>query len=189
MVSVDPCINFLGFPPGKAVLSPALNIVRMLLGITEIRNLIYAFTINAATGAKGWIVPCLALAQSCRQIRYECRPMCLKADVLIDWKNILAYLNLFYPTRDGVIENVKLASERIIIFTDPYPSGGSKTDWTEFNLLLIFKLGLANEDLHGDITAKELKSLLSADVEPVQKLLAHRNPIGLLTSLKAGSRN
>lgn len=160
----------------------------MLTEALEIRNHIYVFTTHAPAGAKRCVVPCLALAQSCRQIRREYRPICLKADVSMDWKDVPLYLDQFFPTRDGIVTDIELAPGRMNIFTD--------NSSAEIDMLTILKFGLANESfdcqfskgakapsdcgvIHeedDDLSEEDLSTLFNADVDTIKKLLAHRHP-------------
>ncbi|KAJ8114093.1 hypothetical protein OPT61_g3947 [Boeremia exigua] len=156
------------------------------------RNKIYDFATHATNAGRCCVVPCLALAQSCRQIRCEYRPLCLKADVAIDWKDVSSYLNTFFPSHNGEVANIKLAPGRITVFTNTYRKRGLVKAAHEIDLLPILKFGLDNKEFackfaerkieggcvenYGGLTQEELQILREADVNTIQTLLAHRNP-------------
>lgn len=163
-------------------------------GFTEIRNHIYSFIAATATAEGRRVLPCFALVQTCQQIRHEYRPICLKADVLIDWKYFPSYLNNVFSSRDKKMKDIDLAPGKITIFTNPYVK---LENTVEIDILPIVKFGFLNKDFKSyiqrgevatlgddserhegvdDLSTEDLRSLLAADVDTIQKLLAHRHP-------------
>ncbi|KAI4926197.1 hypothetical protein J4E85_006489 [Alternaria conjuncta] len=106
----------------------------------ELRNLIYDFAAETEADQPRCVLPCLALAQSCQQLRTEYRSICLKRDIVIDWKAVTGYMRTFFPTVNGKIENVELAPANMTIVT---PWRGKEVDYDyELDILPLFKIGL-----------------------------------------------
>ncbi|KAL1792512.1 hypothetical protein ACET3X_009019 [Alternaria dauci] len=74
----------------------------------ELRNRIYEFAAKTQDDLPRRVLPCLALAQTCRKLRTEYRPICIKQDVIIDWQKVEGYMRTFFPTVNGRIQNIEL---------------------------------------------------------------------------------
>ena len=127
---------------------------------------------------------------TCKQILQEYRPICLKASIIIHWRDVPRYLQKYFTDKDGALANIKLAPARMIIITNICGVGSKPVD---IDLLPILKFRLANtsfecefvtsgheegtecECAHGAaaVTRDDLKTLLAADVTTLQKLLRH----------------
>jgi hypothetical protein len=124
----------------------------------------------------------------------------MKSAVTIGWKDFQSYLDTFYPTVDGKIENIKLAPSKITMMTKP---GTRHGDGTVVDLLPLVKFGLYDrhfschfnhvenfsqsssflryeqeqapyttaEDIKG-----QLKDYIRQDGEKLEGLIKHRHP-------------
>ncbi|KAF1931296.1 uncharacterized protein M421DRAFT_417942 [Didymella exigua CBS 183.55] len=158
----------------------------------EIRNRIYTFATYPISGERCLVAPCMALVRTCKQICHEYRPICMKADVTIDWRDVPRYLLKYYTSHDGTSAHTDLAPARMTIITNASLRGNKPV---EIDLLPILKFRLANTNFEcafirsGDeeskgcacvqnvpeITRDDLNTLLAADRTTLQKLLAHQN--------------
>jgi hypothetical protein len=82
-----------------------------------LRNRIYGFAAETQADQPRCVLPCLALAHTCQQLRTEYRPICLKRDIVIDWKTVAGYMRIFFPIANGEIENMELAPMSMTIVT------------------------------------------------------------------------
>ncbi|KAH7384006.1 hypothetical protein BKA66DRAFT_549423 [Pyrenochaeta sp. MPI-SDFR-AT-0127] len=152
----------------------------------ELRNHIYEFAASTRANAQNRILPCLSLTQVNRRIRAEYRPICMKVDTTIDWKDFPNYLETFHPTVDGKVTNVELFPASITIFADQYRKDSRDI---EIDILPLFKVGLEDENfscafvdsvdtapVRGDNEAEQLKDMLQADSDVVKTLINHRDP-------------
>ncbi|KAF2623798.1 hypothetical protein BU25DRAFT_424490 [Macroventuria anomochaeta] len=163
----------------------------VLISGLEMRNHIYTFATYATTKEGCCVVPCLALAQTCRQIRHEYRSMCLRADVVINWRDVPSYFDTFFPTSKGKIVNIGLVPKCMTIFTNTFLRNDQDQIPVELDLLPILKFGLANKMFtckfvkcevqnsacvqDEEIFREEIQTLLAADVNTIQKLLTHQH--------------
>lgn len=166
------------------------------------RNCIYTFASTQLPGERCCVVPRLTLAQTCRQIRCEYRPICLKAQVIIDWKDVPAYLKTFFSTQNNKILNIDLAPKSITIFTNTYYHGNNKDAakaGVAIDLLPILRMGLNNdkfkcnfmyEPSSAEATTLDLNkvAIMRADVTTLHKLLTHRHACWLQDVVKGRIR-
>ena len=131
-------------------------------------------------------MPSLALAQTCRQIRYEYRPICLKAYVTIDWRDVPSYFETFFPTRDGNVSNIDLAPRGMTVLTNTFRKRDDVRTPVEIDILPIVKIGLIDKNftcrfkfderwIVGENIGVEIKNMIAADVKTLQSLLTHRH--------------
>jgi hypothetical protein len=64
----------------------------------------------------------LPLTQACRQLRSEFRPVCLRAQITVDWKSLPGYLRTFYPTVNDKLQNIEHIPASVTILVDSYQS-------------------------------------------------------------------
>lgn len=177
--------KLLKLPPGRHVDIPDQMEVFADHEI-EVRNCIYTFAATPLRQTRCCVLLSLALAQTCRQIRCEFRPVCLKAHMTINWRDIPAYFRMFYPTQNGTLSNIELAPEGMTVFTNTYCKGDANTA-VVIDLLPIVKLGLADKAFRCVFVSEETSmgaaasdpnqvAMIKADVKTIQKLLAHRHP-------------
>lgn len=158
----------------------------------EIRNRIYTFASYPTTGEKCCVAPCVALVRTCKQIYHEYRPVCRKADVIIDWRDVPRYFHTYFTDHDGIFTPNELAPARMVVITNASLWKGKPVN---IDLLPILKLRLANENFKcefirsgdeeskgcgcvlnaAEVTGNDLKTLLAADVTTLQKLLMHQD--------------
>jgi hypothetical protein len=115
-----------------------------LSGLTcalELRNRVYEFAVETQADQPRCVLPCLERAQTCQQLRTEYRPICLKQNIVIDWKTVAGYMSIFFPVVNGEIENVELAPMSMTIVTPwrCFQAG----DGHELDLLPMVKVGLS----------------------------------------------
>ncbi|KZM24955.1 hypothetical protein ST47_g3892 [Ascochyta rabiei] len=153
----------------------------------EARNLIYAFASSHASGERCCVVPCLQLAQTCRQLRHEYRPICFRSYVTIDWKDVPAYFRTFFPTRGGRISNIDFAPTGMTVFTNTYYKRTPEKVDVQIDLLPILMVGLVDKSFEckfrydpGSPEATnmdaDIYAMMTADVNTIQKLLTHQHP-------------
>jgi hypothetical protein len=132
------------------------------------------------------VLPCLSLAQANRQIRAEFLSICMKAAVTIAWRDLPKYLDTFYPTVKGQLQNVKQAPSEITIIADYNRKYG---ETIEIDLLPLIKMRRAHatfqchfvhmvpgESLYSDhekVERESRQNWLEADSEMVVSLLNH----------------
>lgn len=193
------CSSFLELPAGKTC--PTLQLNLKLTLSSEIRNHIYGLVTSSTVDERCSVVPGLALAHTCQQIRDEYRPMCLRADVTIDWRDVPTYFNLFFPTRNGVTANIEFAPERMTIFNNTCFTKGFFQNFVIIDILPIVNFSLAKQNftciftkrkskrgpslldrLH---TAAQLQALQLADVHTLRQIITHRNR-GWVEDVSAG---
>ncbi|KAI4675089.1 uncharacterized protein J4E88_007993 [Alternaria novae-zelandiae] len=160
----------------------------------ELRNRIYDFAAETEADQPRCVLPCLALAQSCQQLRTEYRSICLKRDIVIDWKAVAGYMRTFFPTVDGKIENVELAPANMTIVT-PW-RGKTEDTGGELDLLPLVKFGLcrpnfachfihdtkileraekeADTNPHSD--GRNFRGYIKDDTEALEGMMGSRNP-------------
>ncbi|KAF3032931.1 hypothetical protein E8E12_004568 [Didymella heteroderae] len=156
----------------------------------EIRNRIYTFATYPTTGEESFVAPCIALVCTCRQIYEEYRPISLKAEVTIPWRDVPRYFQKYFTDKNGAFTHIVLAPARMTIITNACLREGKPV---EIDLLPILKFRLANENFecefvrcgdeksnacvcaHGaaEVTRDDMKTLLAADVTTLRKLLTH----------------
>jgi hypothetical protein len=92
------------------------------------------------------VLPCLALAQSCLQLRREYLPICRTAPVTIDWADVPGYMETFYPTSGSTVQHIHHAprSITIAIRMDDVSISTYLGGKAEIDLLPLFKIGRAN---------------------------------------------
>ncbi|KAI4666364.1 uncharacterized protein J4E79_002402 [Alternaria viburni] len=110
----------------------------------ELRNCIYEFAAETEADQPRCVLPCLALAQTCQQLRTEYRPVCMKREIIIDWKAVTGYLHHFFPNVDGKVVNAELVPKGITVVT-PW-RGQEEGDGSKLDLLPIIKVGLCRPD-------------------------------------------
>jgi hypothetical protein len=156
---------------------------------TELRNRIYTFASSPLAGERCCVVPSLALAQTCRQIRSEYRAICLKTHVTIDWKDVPLYLETFFPTRDGRIPNIGLAPTGMTIFTNAYRKSSAAMSQVDIDFLPILRMSLMSETFRCDfmydprlsvlVEATDLnedrRRMIKADADTIGEVLSHRH--------------
>lgn len=137
------------------------------------------------------MVPGLALASTCRQIREEYRPMCLRADVTLDWRDIPTYFALFFPFQNGATVNIEFAPERMTIFNNTCFTKGLFRSLVIIDLLPLVNFSLAKENFSCTFTTREskrkpsmmdrlytpaqLQDMQRADSLTLQQIVTHRN--------------
>lgn len=67
----------------------------------ELRNRIYEYTATKLATEKYCFLPSYSLTQTCRELRAEYLPICLKAPVEIDWDDVPNYLTLIFRSPEG----------------------------------------------------------------------------------------
>lgn len=65
------------------------------------RNRIYQYAATKLATEKFCFLPSLSLAQTCRDIRAEYLPICLKAPVELEWDDVPDYLTLIFRSPEG----------------------------------------------------------------------------------------
>jgi hypothetical protein len=92
------------------------------------------------------VLPCLALAQSCLQLRREYLPICRTAPVTIDWADVPGYMEAFYPTSGSTVQHIDHAprSITIAIGMDNVSISLYYAGKVEIDLLPLLKIGRAN---------------------------------------------
>ncbi|KAF2998218.1 hypothetical protein E8E13_005277 [Curvularia kusanoi] len=145
----------------------------------EVRNQIYTILTLPPTDYQRNVLPGLDLAGSCRQLRHEYRPMCLRADVFIDWKDWQAYINTFFPSHNGKIANIGLAPDNIVIYTNTCPYA---TSWyvSGIDILPLIKFVFAKDKGRCTVKLIELeptkRHISQDDQRTLQLLTAHSDP-------------
>lgn len=88
------------------------------------------------------VLPCLALAHTCQQLRSEYLPVSCAAAVTIDWKNVPGYLSI-HATISGHAPNTKSAPSTVTIYTNVYQEriGGSAVS---IDILPFMRMGEKN---------------------------------------------
>jgi len=160
--------------------------------VIELRNRIYDFAAETEADQPRCVLPCLALAQSCQQLRTEYRSICLKRDIVIDWKAVAGYMRTFFPTVDGKIENVELAPANMTIVT-PW-RGNEGGDGHELDVLPLVKIGLCrlnftchfvhdtarlqihDEDEEGQRAGYSFRAWIDEDASSVENMMRNRHP-------------
>lgn len=183
--------SFLDFPPGKKCKTRQYLPVCVLNDISELRNRIYTFAAYYTTDDSCCVAPCIALVSTCRQIYDEYRPICLKAEITINWRDVPRYFQRYY-IEDGALAHVDLAPARMTIITNVCLVGGKPVS---IDLLPILKLRLANQSFDCEfvisgyeestgcdcgygaaaVTRDDLTTLLAADTATLQQLLRHED--------------
>ncbi|KAI4646259.1 uncharacterized protein J4E78_009180 [Alternaria triticimaculans] len=186
------------------------QVFRADMCVIELRNLIYDFAAETEADQPRCVLPCLALAQTCQQLRTEYRSICLKRDIVIDWKAVTGYMRTFFPTVNGKIEHVELAPANMTIVT---PWRGKPEDTGDgLDLLPLVKFGLcrpnfachfihdtkileraekeADKKPHSD--GRNFRGYINEDAEALEGIMRSRNPkwlsdieIGVVTKLVA----
>ena len=167
-----------------------------IVGLTcllELRNRIYDFAAATEAGQPRCVLPCLALAQTCQQLRTEYRPVCMKREIIIDWKAVTGYLRTFFPNVSGKIDNVELAPASMTIVT-PWRGDAEREDHYGLDMLLLLKIGLCRPDftcrLVHDTASLQLydedeekhregynfRDWIDEDATPVEKMMCNRHP-------------
>ena len=90
------------------------------------------------------VLPCLALAQACQQLRIKYCPICIKRDIIIDWQKVSGYIRTFFPTVNGKIGKVELIPSSMTIVT-PW-RGEAGGNGIQLDILPIIKVGLRRPD-------------------------------------------
>ncbi|KAI4910804.1 hypothetical protein J4E90_007060 [Alternaria incomplexa] len=159
----------------------------------QLRNRIYDFAAATEASQPRCVLPCLALAQTCQQLRTEYRSICLKRDIVIDWKAVTGYLRTFFPNVNGKIDNVELAPASMTIVT-PWRGDAEREDHYGLDMLLLVKIGLCRPDftchLVHDTASLQLydedeekhregynfRDWIDEDATPVEKMMCNRHP-------------
>ena len=177
LAEYEDVFRFLDLPAGEVLRCGQSN---TLTRITELRNRIYDYASTKQPDERCSILPCIALAQSCQQLRTEYLPICFKADVTIDWKNLPRYIDRFYPTVGGEIQHIEQAPMKINILL-PLSVGCSRDDGSvDFDLLPLIKMGLENQQVrctfaHDGVVEESKKAVMSVDIRAFENLLATRD--------------
>lgn len=112
----------------------------------------------------------------------------MKSDMVIDWKDVPAYLNTFHPTVDGRVTNIKLVPASITVISEKNVKNGQEVN---IDILPLFKIGFENSSFsctfvqdaaaargtrkrHEDF--EEEDEIFDADANTVQTILKHRFP-------------
>ncbi|KAI4712249.1 hypothetical protein J4E89_002515 [Alternaria sp. Ai002NY15] len=159
----------------------------------ELRNRIYDFAAATEADQSRCVLPCLALAQTCQQLRTEYWPVCMKREIIIDWKAVTGYLRTFFPNVNGKIDNVELAPASMTIVT-PWRGDAEREDHYGLDMLLLVKIGLCRPDftcrLVHDTASLQLydedeekhregykfTDWIDEDATPVEKMMCNRHP-------------
>jgi hypothetical protein len=191
MVSREDVFRFLDLPSGREILIHNAFTGKRLVKYPELRNRTYDFAATKDGGERCCVLPCLSLAQSCRQLRTEYMPICRKAPVTIDWKHVPAYFDTFYPTVHGKVQNVELApltmtiivqvAERISsdIRIDILPIVKMRAATSTFSYQFVYDATNLNGPGFIIGTSPHAKHLLEADNNIVQSLVQHNMDLWL----------
>jgi len=128
----------------------------------------------------------LQLTHTCRQLREEYLPICIKVPVIIDWNDVPAYLNVFYSSNaaDGM-RNLDKSPAAITVFVEAYLDKHDEP--VAIDILLIAKMRLANPNFNCDFTLgpdvsdleTAMYSVFDADVGMLQAIVNHHNEVWL----------
>ncbi|KAB2103248.1 hypothetical protein AG0111_0g8037 [Alternaria gaisen] len=110
----------------------------------ELRNRVYDLAAKTQADLPRCVLPCLALAQACQQLRIGYRPICIKQDIIIDWQKIPGYMRTFFPTVNGKIENIELIPSSMTIVTPWCGEAGKRG--LQLDILPMIKVGLRQPD-------------------------------------------
>ncbi|KAI4644918.1 hypothetical protein J4E93_005716 [Alternaria ventricosa] len=171
--------------------------------VIELRNRIYDFAVETEANRPRCVLPCLALAQSCQQLRTEYRSICLKRDIIIDWKAVTGYMRTFFPIENGKIDNVELAPASMTIVT-PWRGDAEGEDHYGLDMLSLVKIGLCRPDftchlvhdtaklqLHDEHEEKHregynFRGWIDEDATAVERMMFNRHP-RWLSDIETGS--
>lgn len=162
----------------------------MLTDIPELRNRIYTFATCPTSGEECCVAPCIAFVSTCKQIYNEYRPICLKAEITIHWRDVPRFFQKYFTDKDGALAHMDLAPTRMTVITNACMV---ENEPVEIDLLPLLKFRLADEKFecefirsgdeksnecvcaHGAaaVTRDDMNTLLAADVTTLQKLLTH----------------
>ncbi|RYN75913.1 hypothetical protein AA0120_g11826 [Alternaria tenuissima] len=106
----------------------------------ELRNRVYDLAAKTQADLPRCVLPCLALAQACQQLRIEYRSICIKQEIIIDWQKVPGYTRTFFPTVNGKIENIELMPSSMTIIT-PWRGEPGKRG-LQLDMLPMIKIGL-----------------------------------------------
>jgi hypothetical protein len=139
MAEREDIFRFLDLPAGKII---CCGHSYTLTQFAELRNRVYEYAATRQPNKRCSVLPCLALAQLCQQLRTEFRPICLKAAGTIDWMDLPHYIDTFFPMVEGKVQNIAHAPKIIetIISDDCNPGPGC----VQIDLLPLVKMDLEN---------------------------------------------
>ncbi|KAH8624050.1 hypothetical protein IG631_20789 [Alternaria alternata] len=129
----------------------------------ELRNRVYDLAAETQADLPRCVLPCLALAQACQQLRIEYRPICTKRDIIIDWEKVPGYMRTFFSTVNGKIENIELIPSSITIVT-PW-RGETSGNELQLDILPMIKVGLRQPDFTCNFI-HDAESLKQMEVDP-----------------------
>jgi hypothetical protein len=188
MTAHDDYFPLLDLPAGK--FSCRLTPQCMLITRLELRNRIYDFAATKADSDRCCVLPGLALALTCRQLRAEYLPICRQALVTIDWNDVPRYFNAWYPSVAGQLQNIELAPPSITILVTGLSLDqlSSQTRDLEIDILSLVKMRLGKPGFscrfqrnpalpyHEDEDrAAEQRLYLKADTTMLLALIYHNN--------------
>lgn len=83
------------------------------------RNHVYEDVSTKSADDRCCVLPCLALAHVCQQLRAEYLPICCKAPVTIFWKDLPRYLDI-HASISSTVYNTESAPSTITIYANAY---------------------------------------------------------------------